>query len=557
MQNSQHLKTSRGELAEISTTDVPRHLQILRQQLARDNPSGTQWHNYLRDLATMVARSVEAPMAMVALYLGDKGRWLAITHSGQRLDHVQISSVASLTALEQVRTSGEALIAAGDDHLELDSESIRRSEASSMLVVPLFFWDVTSPEKGRELAGCVYAHRTLAQPSFRDWHTLIVSDLTRLAQPTLNLARHLGRLEEELETARGALEVLAAQSKDSWQLGSFSTQDATFARQVLHPLKQVGKAERVHVMLLGPTGAGKTHLAAAWHRESSRCQGPFVVMDCAQVTSSETLGAELFGYAPDSGYANSPRAGRAGKAQLAHKGTLFIDEIACLPAELQQRLLRLVETGEFTPLGGSDVKKVDLQIVSATLEDLPSWVKARRFREDLYWRLSDLVVYLPPLSERKADIPALAQDFLDQARHRTGRRDVLSFRDDAIKALVDFGWDRAGNIRGLERSIFRSLLMAPANIRRLAAHHLEFQDLGALPQPHPVHSPAGDAEVPPPGKGPRLGTQEQRELQAIKEAILKYRRATEAARVLGMTYRELTWRLHKVGLSIKAVLAEG
>ena len=200
---------------------------------------------------------------------------------------------------------------------------------------------------------------------------------------------------------------------------------------------------------------------------------------------------------------------------------------------------------------------MDIQVVSATLEDLPSWVKSRRFREDLFWRLSDLVVQLPALSERKADIPALAQDFLDQARHRTGRRDILSLRDDAIKTLVDFPWERAGNIRGLERSIFRSLLMAPPNTRRLGRQHLELQDLEATPQSAPSPTSPPPPTVAATGTEPRLGIREQGELETIKAAIRKHRRATDAARELGMTYRELTWRLHKVGLSIKMVLNEG
>src|SRR5262249_35425080 len=143
------------------------------------------------------------------------------------------------------------------------------------------------------------------------------------------------------------------------------------------------------LLLLGPTGSGKTYLAQAYHSESSRRNGPFVVLDCAQTLSPETLGPELFGYAKNSGYANTPKAGLKGKAELAHHGTLFLDEIGALPSDLQQTLLRLVEEGVYSPLGSSENRRVDLQIIAASNEDLEALVHRGGFREDLYHRLRE------------------------------------------------------------------------------------------------------------------------------------------------------------------------
>src|SRR5205823_3148931 len=117
--------------------------------------------------------------------------------------------------------------------------------------------------------------------------------------------------------------------------GALKSRDPGFAHHVLEPLRRIAKADRVGLLLLGPTGSGKTWLAHAFHCESARRDGAFVVFDCAQVTSAETLAAELFGFAPLSGYTNAPPRGRHGKAQLAHGGTLFVDEVGALPAELQ------------------------------------------------------------------------------------------------------------------------------------------------------------------------------------------------------------------------------
>jgi transcriptional regulator with GAF, ATPase, and Fis domain len=479
----------------------------------------------------------------------------------------------------------------------------------------------------------------------------IVLDIARLAQPTLNMLRCLEQVQQALDRSREALETLRAANAREFRLGAYQTFDPWFAREVLEPLKRVSRADRVNILVLGPTGAGKTHLAEAYHYECPRAAGPFVVLDCAQVTSVETLSAELFGYAPDSGYANAPRGGRPGKAQLAHRGTLFIDEIGCLPAELQQKLLRLIERGEFSPLGSGEVRRVDLQILSATNEDLAGLVRLGRFREDLFWRISD--------------IPHLARGFLRRACERIARTGLEDLDETALHRLLKHDWARAGNVRGLERTIFRSVLLAPPGIRRLEALHLQLQQIDATaPAPRATREARGalhgaypgDARARSGGETARSGAPEARSgdardwsgnaggqsgeagdqsgdsrtrsgdagarsghargwsddaaraegtgdrpgdarppagvaghgegtgsralpardghaprdpatssvrrrpgsprLEEVKAAIQEYGYASAAARALGISYRELTWQLHKVGLTVRDVLAE-
>lgn len=269
----------------------------------------------------------------------------------------------------------------------------------------------------------------------------------------------------------------------------------------------MARANKVGILILGPSGSGKSFLARAFHYESARRSKPFVVFDCSQVTSTETLGAELFGYAPRSGF-GAPTEGRPGKAQLAHEGTLFIDEIGSLPLELQQRLLRLIQDGRFSPLGTGTEQEVDIQVIAGTNADLGAMVQQRRFREDLYWRIRELVVVLPPLNKRPADIPLLANRFLASACERFGQKKKIEIADDALLALTAVDWSTAGNIRGLEHTINRSVLLAGPDKHLLAAADIafdplfDFQPAGTAqncpsPEPQLVAGPPPSADASP------------------------------------------------------------
>ena len=146
-----------------------------------------------------------------------------------------------------------------------------------------------------------------------------------------------------------------------------------------------------------------------------------------------------------------------------------------MPPDLQQRLLSLIQSGTYTPLGGAEEQQVDLQVIPATNEDLREAIRGRRFREDLYWRLAEITVQLPPLNGRPADILPLAQSLLERARIRYARPELAGLSPAAATALLRADWSAAGNIRGLEQTINRSVLLAPAELTTLEAGHLQLE----------------------------------------------------------------------------------
>ena len=207
---------------------------------------------------------------------------------------------------------------------------------------------------------------------------------------------------------------------------------------------RVARAD-VRVLITGPNGAGKERIAQIVHANSGRA-GPFVAVNCGAIPS-ELIEAELFG-AEAGAYTGAGKA-RVGRFETANGGTLLLDEIADLPLAGQVKLLRVLETGQFEMLGSSKTKTAQVRIVSATNADLPTLIRAGRFREDLYYRLNVIDIAIPPLAERPADILPLARHFLGQD---------LRLSEDAAAALMVHDWP--GNVRELVNSIERAKLLA-------------------------------------------------------------------------------------------------
>jgi transcriptional regulator with PAS, ATPase and Fis domain len=452
-----------------------RYRRVMHELLRRDYLTRADWSFALHDLARMARQALQAREALVALHDPATGRWSARTSGGRLLADEQISSRASRSVLELVRQTGKPALRTSAVVLELDSESLDRHQVHGILCIPLHWWDVTERKPRPSLGGCLYVDRTALDPPFAEEDVELLEDIAEVAQRTLNALRRLQHVQSDLERTREQLRESRRAESERYRLGRYTTCDPAFADHVLRPLRRAAAADRVCLLLLGPTGSGKSHLAHAYHHESPRRDGPFVVLDCSQVTSEQTLAAELFGYAPRSGFANAPERGRRGAAARAHGGTLFIDEIAALPPALQQRLLTLIQTGSHSPLGTSERQQVDLQVIAATNEDLDQLVREGAFREDLYWRISELTIDLPPLNERTADIPALAEAFLESARQRFSKHNPRGFTSQALGALLHHDWSAAGNIRGLEHTVHRSVLLAAPEAELLDAGDLQFQ----------------------------------------------------------------------------------
>jgi transcriptional regulator with PAS, ATPase and Fis domain len=213
-------------------------------------------------------------------------------------------------------------------------------------------------------------------------------------------------------------------------------------------------ASDTSLLVLGETGVGKEHLARAIHAESPRARGPFVSVNCGALTET-LLESELFGH--EEGAFTGATRSRRGCFELAHRGTLFLDEIGELPAHLQSKLLHVLQRHEIQRLGSESKVPIDVRVVAATNRDIGEEVRARRFRNDLYYRLSVVSLSIPPLRARREDISALADAYVEYYRQHI-RRDVRRVAPEALEAMGRYSWP--GNVRELVNIIERAMLLA-------------------------------------------------------------------------------------------------
>jgi DNA-binding NtrC family response regulator len=293
-------------------------------------------------------------------------------------------------------------------------------------------------------------------------------------------------------------------------------------KPVLDMIERVGPAD-ANVLITGENGTGKGVIARALHRVSSRAGKPLVTVNTGGL-SQGVFESELFGHVK--GAFTDAKADRVGRFEMADGGTLFLDEIANVPLSHQAKLLRVLETGEFERVGSSRTMRTSVRILSATNADLHKEVEAGRFRQDLMFRLNTIEIHLPPLRERREDIPALAQHFLQQHAARY-RKAVVQLDEKAMNALMAHPWP--GNVRELSHVMERAVLMARENIVRLS-------DLGLQ----------GGRE-----DGQRIEDMSIEEVEAflIKKALARHDgSANKAAEALGLSRSAFYRRLQRYGL---------
>ncbi|MFZ5833676.1 MAG: sigma-54 interaction domain-containing protein [Planctomycetota bacterium] len=211
------------------------------------------------------------------------------------------------------------------------------------------------------------------------------------------------------------------------------------------------------VLLLGETGTGKELIAKAIHRLSPRGSGPFVRVNCGALAEN-LLESELFGHVR--GAFTGAIDNRTGRFEAAHTGTVFLDEINSTTAKLQVKLLRVLQEHEFERVGDTQTIRVDTRVIAASNRDLLEEVEAGRFREDLYYRLNVITIYLPPLRERRDDVPPLVYHFL-KIYNQQNNRHVPHVQDEAMRALQAYDWP--GNVRELQNYIERAVVLAPSD----------------------------------------------------------------------------------------------
>ena len=232
---------------------------------------------------------------------------------------------------------------------------------------------------------------------------------------------------------------------------------------VLELIAQVGPSD-ANVLITGEHGTGKEIVAKLLHGTSARARMPLVTVNAGGLPEG-TFESEIFGHVK--GAFTDARSDRVGRFELANGGTLFLDEIANVPLRQQRKLLRVLETGELERVGSSHTRSVDVRVLCATNADLHAEAKAGNFREDLLFRINTIEIHLPPLRERREDIPALAMHFLNRNRARY-RKQVQGFSSAAMQQMLQYGWP--GNVRELEHTVERALLLCRED--EIQASHL-------------------------------------------------------------------------------------
>ena len=291
---------------------------------------------------------------------------------------------------------------------------------------------------------------------------------------------------------------------------------------VLELIERVGPSD-ASVLLTGENGSGKGTVAQALHAVSGRAARPLITVNAGGL-SEGVFESELFGHVR--GAFTDARADRVGRFELADGGTLFLDEIANVPPGLQSKLLRVVETGEFEPVSSSRTRRTDVRIVSATNADLALEVAGGRFRQDLLFRLNTIEIHVPPLRDRRADIPPLARHFLRQHAARYRKR-LSDFEPAALEALLAHPWP--GNVRELDHAVERAVLMAAGDKVRAA-------DLG-------LRAGGGDAR-----SLDDLSLEEMEQV-LIRKALARHDgNVSRAAEALGVSRSALYRRLQRYGL---------
>ncbi len=422
----------------------------------------------------------------------------------------------------------------------------------------------------------------------REIHTII----TDLRMPNLNGMELLGKVVQQypdipviILTAHGSVDNAVAAVK----LGAFDYIEKPFEqdqiKQVIGTALRTHELRRTEVRLMGPTrgkgrygvvghstamqavfnviekvaatpstvlitgesGTGKELIANALHEQSPRHDCPLIKVNCAAIPDT-LIESELFGY--EKGAFTGAVTSKLGRFELAHKGTLFLDEIGEIPSEMQVKLLRAIQEGEFERVGGIKTIKVDVRLVTATNRDLLAGIEHGTFREDLYYRLNVVPIHVPPLRDRVVDIPDLVQHILDKFKDRLNR-EVDEISTEAMECLMAYAWP--GNVRELENLLERTILFCNGNV-------VEYKDLPATLREQESHA-GGKAPSPlpqsydlAPGKEASLKDIVRAETERVEKNLILAAleqtdgNVTHAAKRLKISRKSLQNKMKELGL---------
>jgi transcriptional regulator with GAF, ATPase, and Fis domain len=486
--------------------------RALLYRIARTLLNDRDYGELLAELLDVTIQALGADRGCVVVREGSQFR-ASVSRNFRSDALVEAEQEISSTIAKIVVEEGRALLIGDAQQSERlrDRASVRRLGLRSVLCAPLI--------ASNEAFALVYLENRDVSNCFTEQHRALLAEICLLAVSRLRSVVAMDQARKharEMEHIRGETDGII--TADSGML------------IVLQTLAQVAPTD-LPVLIQGETGTGKELFAKALYRRSTRAQGPFVVINCAALPST-LIESELFGYVR--GAFTGAHQDRIGLIGAAHRGTLFLDEIGEMPLESQSRLLRVLQSGEFTRLGSVRLETVDVRVIAASNRDLEREVDEGRFRSDLYFRLSPITLKIPPLRERRHDIHLLTTHFLRIHAGRYGR-EAPRLSDDCMASIA--AWVFPGNVRELEGEIARlvaistpgSLLHADALNQRISGGRASGQTKVAQLTPM------------------SLAEMEKQLIHSVLEHTAGNR--TLAAEVLGVSREGLRTKMKRLGLS--------
>jgi len=427
---------------------------------------------------------------------------------GNSLENAE-SEVSSTIAAQVVAAQRAILV---DDAMATsglrDRSSIRRFGVRSLLCAPLI--------SDSEAFAVVYLENRGVTSCFTARHERLLSEICAMATPRLKTAVELALAKQRADELLG-----------SGDNGGIVTCDTELAR-LLEMTRQVAKTD-LPILIQGETGTGKELLARALLRHSQRAHGPFVVLNCGAIPAT-LIESELFG--STRGAFTGATHDRIGMIAAANRGTLFLDEIGELPLEMQPRLLRVLQSGEFNRLGSTSTETVDVRVIAATNKDVADEAEAGNFRRDLYYRIAAVTLQIPPLRERRDDIALLAEHFLRSYARRQGKQPP-QLQPKALELLRAYRFP--GNVRQLEFEMARLVALTPSGAA-----------IGAEMLSESIRNPDPQLES---GSVPVVPLSEM-ERRLIRETLLVTKgNRTQAAEMLGISREGLRTKMLRLGLT--------
>lgn len=405
----------------------------------------------LEQVMDLAIETVGAERGAIVLLAGDGTLELAVARNMERKNLKELTTLSSSAVWKAVRDKKPVLVHDVQDDLVLrEAKSILSHNIQSVLCVPLV-------SRG-SISGAIYVDSRSGKGVFTGENSEFLAAFSEQAAVALENARLHKLLRDENRHLKEEL-------KHDYQFSNIIGKSPSM-QTVFELMKRLAQSS-VPVLILGETGTGKELVARSLHYNSARSQARFVPLYCGSLPDS-LLESELFGY--KKGAFTGAYGDKKGLFEEADNGTLFLDEIADVSLSTQAKLLRAIEEQEFFRIGDTIPRKVNVRIISATNKDLETEIRAKRFREDLYYRLNVVRLELPPLRERKGDIPLLAHHFITRYAAEN-QKDIKGFTPEALRALERHSWP--GNVRELENLVVRGVALATSS-------RVVLDDLGLL-----------------------------------------------------------------------------